>query len=197
MKNKALPKTTKDSAATAVRDLVRALALEGKTPELEGTPERVAKLFRQSILAGYDVDVRALLAAHALRAKSNAMVMLHDVPVSTMCPHHLMPAWGTATVAFQPKGKLLGLGVVADALRALTRRLTLQEECTEAMVEALARTIAPTWALCRMRLVHGCMVTASPTAERVVVETLATRGTVPSDVLTSLRSRARSEGCQP
>jgi len=185
-------KQKRDSAAAAVEELITSLGLARATPELRGTPERVARLFREAITSGYAVDVPALLASHVLRARSRTRVVLHEVPVATMCPHHLMPAWGTVTVGFQPNEKLLGLGVVSDAVHALARRLALQEAITEDIVVAIADAIDPTWVACRMKLVHGCMVVASPTAQQTHVETYASRGDVPAEA-TWARGRARKK----
>jgi GTP cyclohydrolase I len=166
--------------AAGVEALVASLDVAHHTSELKGTPARVERLYRERLTAGYAVDVRLMLAQAALRSRARAVVALHDLPVATTCPHHLMPAWGSATVAFQPDGKLLGIGVVAEAVRALAQRLVLQEELSESIVEAISRAISPTWVTCRLRMVHGCMVASSPTAEQIVVETSALRGRVPT-----------------
>ncbi|MFS8066531.1 MAG: GTP cyclohydrolase I, partial [Byssovorax sp.] len=87
------------AAARAIEDFLRAL---GHAPEgeLAGTGERVADAWADDLLDGASVDAGALLREGALDidAKGTGLVLVRDLTVTTMCPHHLLPAHGTATV---------------------------------------------------------------------------------------------------
>src|SRR5262249_44027249 len=92
-----------DAAARAIDAFLRALGRDPEhEPELAGTGARVARAFAEELLEGYTVDVDALLV-HNVLAGGTEVVVARDLPVATTCPHHLMPAIGTATVAFAPE----------------------------------------------------------------------------------------------
>ena len=142
-----------------------------------GTGARVADAFVDELCSGYAVDTRALLEANVIDAGSGASVVIaRDIPVETVCPHHLMVASGLATVAFAPRARLIGIGVVARLVMAHARRLRLQEEIGEAVAAELAAAIEPAWVGCRLVLSHGCMTARGGRAHGARVESVATRG---------------------
>jgi len=161
------------AAAAAIEAFLRALGRN--EPELEGTGARVAQMFADDLCAGYDVDPRELIAKSTLHAEASTLVVVRDLHIVTTCPHHLLPSIGTATVAFQANGRLLGLGTVAAVVDAHARRLALQEQLGEAIVADLDHGLAPAWVGCRIVLTHGCMVARGERAVGTTVETVALR----------------------
>jgi GTP cyclohydrolase I len=166
----------RDAAARAIEAFLRALDRDpGREPELEGTGARVAVAWADELLAGYAVDVDTLVAQSVIAAKGD-LVIVRDVPVSTICPHHLTASTGSATVAFAPSERLLGLGTVARLVDAYARRLALQERIGQDVVAAIDRHLQPRWAACRIVLEHGCMTLRGARAHGSRVETVATAG---------------------
>ena len=161
------------AAATAIEAFLRALGRS--EPELADTGARVAQMFADDLCAGYAVDTRELVAKSTLAAEASTLVVVRDLHIVTTCPHHLLPSIGTATVAFQASGRLLGLGSVAALVDAHARRLALQEQLGEAIVGDLDAGLAPTWVGCRIVLTHGCMVARGERAVGTTVETVALR----------------------
>jgi GTP cyclohydrolase I len=168
----------RDAAAAAITAFLRAI---GRDPDIEpalaGTGARVADAFVDDLCAGYAVDARALLA-HEVIDGGTDLVVVRGLAVATTCPHHLMPAIGTAAVAFAPRGRVVGIGAVGRAVDAFARRLTLQEEIGEAVVDAIADALAPAWVGCRLVLTHSCMTARGERRHGARVETLALRGEV-------------------
>lgn len=162
------------AAAAAIDAFLRALGLE--SPDTAGTGERVAGMFAEDLCAGRDVDTRALVSESVLAVAKPSVVAVRDIAVVTTCPHHLLPAVGRATVAFKATTKLIGLGTVAALVDAHARRLALQENIGEAIVEDLAAVLAPEWVACRLVLTHGCMIARGERAHGTSVETIAGRG---------------------
>jgi GTP cyclohydrolase IA len=166
----------REAAARAIEAFLRALGRDPSSePELVGTGERVARAWAEELLEGYAVDVDALLAGNVL-AGTSQLVVVRDLPVATMCPHHLMPSTGAATVAFAPGERLVGLGTVARVVDAFARRLALQEQLGEHVVGALQRHLRPRWAACRIVLSHACMTARGERTHGARVETVATSG---------------------
>jgi GTP cyclohydrolase I len=166
----------REAAARAIEAFLRALGRDPeRDPELAGTGARVARAWADELLAGYAVDTDAFLAENVL-AGTTGLVVVRDLPVATMCPHHLMPSTGEATVAFAPTDRLVGVGAVARLVDAFARRLALQEHIGEEVAGALERHLRPRWAACRIVLSHACMTARGERTHGARVETVATRG---------------------
>jgi GTP cyclohydrolase I len=166
----------REAAARAIEAFLRALGRDPeREPELAGTGERVATAFADELLAGYGVDIDALLS-HNVLAGTSELVIVRDLPLATTCPHHLIPSTGVATVAFAPDEHLVGVGTIARLVDAFARRLALQEQVGERVVAALQKHLAPRWAACRIVLSHGCMTVRGERSHGARVETLALAG---------------------
>src|SRR6187549_571450 len=114
------------AAAAAIDAFLRAIGRD--EPDVQGTGARVADMFVDELCAGYEVDARALVEEAAMDASAPVLVAVRDVALVTMCPHHLLPALGSATVAFKATRRIVGVGTVAAVVQAFARRLTLQEQ---------------------------------------------------------------------
>lgn len=170
-------------AAQAIETFLRAIGRDpGAEPDLQGTGPRVADAFIDELCAGYAVDTRALLAAHVIDSPSPSLVVLRDIPVVTTCPHHLLPAVGSADVAVQAKSRIIGIGAIGELVDAHARRLTLQEHIGERVVADLDAVLAPSWVACRILLSHGCMIARGSRPIGTKVETIALRNVDPATV---------------
>ncbi len=145
-----------ERAAAAVDELLRALAVPLDDPELEGTGARVAQALAEDLLAGYRQDAAEILRG-ATHSAAPGLVVLRQLPVTTMCPHHLMPAFGEADIAYLPGGKVVGFGAVGDLLDCFSRRLALQEDLGRVVAEALVRHLDARAACCVLKLTPTCM----------------------------------------
>lgn len=164
------------AAANAIDAFLSALGRDSQVEtELAGTGARVADAYGE-LISGYAVDTKSLLAASVLPTKSANLIIVRDVPLVTTCPHHLLPATGTATIAFQARERIVGLGTLAELVDAHARRLTLQERIGEGVVADLDKILEPEWCGCRIVLAHGCMIARGERAIGSRVETVAVRG---------------------
>ena len=148
------------AAEAAIADFLRALGHDPATePELRQTPARVVGAFADELLAGYAVDLRALVEGGSTDAPASVagLVALRDLSVATVCPHHLMPGLGRADVVYKPGSRVLGLGTIARVVEACSRRLALQETIAEDVVKAFLEHAGARGAYCEVTLVHGCL----------------------------------------
>src|SRR5581483_4911665 len=131
----------REAAARAIEAFLRAL---GHAPvgELEGTGERVADAWADDLLEGEAIDPAELLREGSIpMAGAPGLVVLRDLDVATMCPHHLLPAHGSATVAYLPAERVAGIGTIAHVVDAFARRLTLQETIGAHVADALVHEL--------------------------------------------------------
>ena len=166
------------AAARAIEDFLRALGHEPEG-ELAGTGARVADAWADDLLEGEAIDAAALLREGALEldAEGSGLVLVRDLAVTTMCPHHLLPAHGMATVAYLPGARVAGIGTIARVVDVLAHRLTLQERISDDVVALLVHELGARGALCRLALTHSCLIARGERKTGSIVETLAVAGT--------------------
>ncbi len=170
----------KQKAEQAIAAFLRALGHDpAVTPELSRTPALVTEAFERELLAGYSIDVPALLAAESGKLRPEdprGAVVLRNVQVATLCPHHLLPGLGTATVAYIPGDRVVGIGALARTVEAFARRLTLQETIGLAVVQALVDHAGARGAYCRLELSHACLSARGARQAEATLVTVARAG---------------------
>jgi GTP cyclohydrolase IA len=164
---------------TAIAAFLRALGHAPESdPELAGTPARVAEAWASELVDGYDVDAGALLLGESSPAPPEPLgiVCVKGLSVSTMCPHHLLPARGTAVVAYLPGLRVAGLGTLARLVDVFAHRLTFQETVTAQVAAALVEHLGARGAACKLSLDHGCLASRGERQDQALVETLSMAG---------------------
>ncbi|HEV3203643.1 MAG TPA: GTP cyclohydrolase I, partial [Gemmataceae bacterium] len=91
----------------AVREILLAVGEDPNREGLRDTPERMARMYAE-MFAGLGRDPRELLQK-TFTQKYDEMVLVKNIGFESMCEHHLLPFYGTAHVAYLPKGKIIGL----------------------------------------------------------------------------------------
>lgn len=124
---------------------------------LQDTPSRFAKAWEEWT-AGYNVDIPGLLKVFEDGAEGyDEMVIVKNIPIYSKCEHHLADIFGTATIAYIPNGKVVGLSKLSRLADAFARRLQVQERLTVQIVDALMQHLEPKGAACIIRARHMCM----------------------------------------
>jgi len=141
-------------------NIVRLLQYIGEDPKRGGlldTPKRVAKAWAHWS-SGYGVDIPALLKTFEDGADGcDEMVVVKDIPFYTHCEHHMAPFFGTATIAYIPDGKIVGLSKLPRVVNAFARRLQVQERLTNQIADALQEHLQPKGVGVVIRARHLCM----------------------------------------
>jgi GTP cyclohydrolase I len=143
---------------------------------LRETPTRVARMWEE-ITAGLRSD-----PADALRVVfeegHDEMVMVRDIPLYSVCEHHLIPFVGKAHVAYVPneRGQLTGLSKLARLVDGLARQLQVQERLTAEIADQLMRHLDPRGALVVIEAEHLCMSMRGVRKPGAVTVTSAVRG---------------------
>ncbi len=173
-----------DPAASPVLALLGALGAPLDDPELARTPERVAALWRDNLLAGQGVDPAELLA-DPIPDAGGAVITLTGLPFHCVCPHHLLPTYGVVHLAYEPDGAIVGFGAIERLVHALSRRLTLQETFTAALVDALMTHLGARGAAVAVEATHLCLILQGREPRTARVHTRLARGTLQgrSDIL--------------
>lgn len=163
------------------------LAGVGDDPAREGlreTPRRVAEMFEE-ILAGIGRDAAPLLTVIP-GAGFDEMIMVKDIPLASLCEHHLLPFIGKAHVAYVPnrEGRITGLSKLARVVDTLAKRLQVQERLTTEIADALDAQLAPRGVFVMLEAEHLCMTMRGVKAPGALTVTSAVRGLFRTDART-------------
>jgi GTP cyclohydrolase I len=143
--------------AAALRQLLEASGLDITHSDLVGSPDRVAKLWIESFLSGYAAEPSRILGDPVVGEGETELVVIRDIPCHGLCPHHLLPWTGTATVAYLPRAKLVGFGRLAELVHCYTRRPTLQERAANDIADALIEHLDARGSACVITGAHNCL----------------------------------------
>jgi GTP cyclohydrolase I len=172
--------------------LASGAALDGETRD---TPERVARAWAEDFLGGYASDPVALLRSSLVRApRPGELVVASQLEFHAMCPHHLLPYKGSASVGYVARRDLVGFGKIAAALEALAHRLILQEELAHQLCGAVATALQPEGVGVVISAEHGCMQVRGPRQRRSRITVEAWSGRFEEDRELRASVARRAEG---
>jgi GTP cyclohydrolase I len=143
-----------DPVATerAVVDLLRALGKDPEGPHLAETPRRVAAAYAELLTAGqFD------LTTFPNDEGYNELVLATDIPVQSLCEHHLLPFSGVAHIGYLPGDRILGLSKFARVLDLFARDLQAQERLTQQVADWLQENLSPRGLGVVIEAEHLCM----------------------------------------
>ena len=173
----------KQRIENAVRELLCAV---GEDPSREGlleTPRRVADMYAE-IFGGMSEDPREHLKFFD-ESDNDELVVVRDIPLYSMCEHHLLPFIGRAHIAYIPSdGKVIGLSKLARITNCFSRRPQLQERLTAQIADFLYENLSPMGLAVVIEAEHLCMTMRGARASGAVTQTSALRGTMKSDFRT-------------
>ena len=139
-----------------IRELLEKL---GEDPDREGllrTPERVKESF-EFLTEGYRQDPRKLIQNSVFSDKHEEMVLVRDIPIYSLCEHHLLPFFGKAHVGYIPNEKIVGISKIARMVDLFARRLQVQERMTNQIADTLMQTLKPRGVAVVIDAEHLCM----------------------------------------
>jgi GTP cyclohydrolase I len=159
----------------------------GDDPDRDGvrdTPGRVADMY-QEIFAGIGVDAEEVVT-EIPGADFDEMIMVKDIPLYSVCEHHLLPWIGRAHVAYIPnkEGKITGLSKVARVVDTCAKRLQVQERLTTQIADAIDHALAPRGVFVVIEAEHLCMTMRGIKKPGSKTVTSAVRGLFRADART-------------
>lgn len=167
----------------AVRELLSAI---GEDPDREGlveTPRRVANMYAE-IFSGLETDPSQFLKVFD-ENDNDEMVIVRDIPLYSMCEHHLLPFTGKAHIAYIPaNGKVIGLSKLARIVDCFARRPQLQERLTAQIADFLYEKLEAKGVAVIIEAEHLCMTMRGIRAAGAKTKTSALRGVLRSDART-------------
>lgn len=156
-RGESLPGFDLEKARAAVAALLEAMGQDLDREGMAETPRRVAEMYAE-IFSGVGVDPATVIDV-VFEEGHDEMVMVRDIPLYSVCEHHLMPFLGKAHVAYIPNedGRITGLSKLARLVDTFARRPQVQERLTTQIAETLEAALEPQGVLVVIEAEHLCM----------------------------------------
>jgi GTP cyclohydrolase I len=158
----------------AVREILIAIGENPDRAGVLGTPERVADAY-EYLFAGLGEDPTRHLEI-GFMDDARDMVLVRDIPLASLCEHHLLPFIGKAHVAYAPRGRVVGLSKLARLIEGYARRPQLQEQLTAQIADALYEDLGSQGSMVVIEAEHLCMTMRGVQKPGSTTVTLAARG---------------------
>jgi GTP cyclohydrolase I len=173
-----------------VRLILEGIGEDAERPGLRETPERVARMYRE-VFAGIGQDASQLVTV-VEGTDHDEMIMVRDIPLFSICEHHLIPFSGKAHVAYIPNKaqQITGLSKVARVVDLLSKRPQVQERLTTQIAEAMDTALEPRGVFVVIEAEHFCMTMRGIKKPGAQTVTSAVRGLFRTD------ARTRQEAMQ-
>ncbi len=139
----------------AVKTILQAVGEDPDRPGLKETPRRVAHMYMEMFAGLHSEPERHLKVTFP--ETYDEMVLVKDIPFTSMCEHHLLPFSGVAHVAYIPDGKVTGLSKLARVVEEVARRPQVQERMTQQIAELIEGHLNTTGVAVVISAEHSCM----------------------------------------
>ena len=167
----------------AVREILEAIGENPKRKDLLDTPKRVAEMYEE-IFSGIEKEPAGELEV-VLDQKYEEIILLKNIPLYSVCEHHLLPFIGKAHIAYIPgQGRVTGLSKIARVADMLARRLQVQERLTTQIAEIIMAKLRPLGVMVVIEAEHPCMSMRGVQKPGTITVTSAVRGIFKKNVKT-------------
>lgn len=139
----------------AVRTILQSVGEDPDRPGLVETPRRVASMYAE-MFSGLDLDPGRHLEV-TFPEEYDEMVLVRDIPFTSMCEHHLLPFTGVAHVAYVPNGEVTGLSKLARVVEEVSRRPQVQERMTQTVADLIEEKLRTRGVAVVCSAEHSCM----------------------------------------
>lgn len=183
----------------AIKEHVRGiLAALGDNPDREGlkeTPDRVARMYEE-VFEGmnYSNHEIAEMFHKTFEDKmdftnaSQDMVLVKDIEIFSYCEHHLALMYDMmVTVAYLPKGKVIGLSKIARIADMVGKRLQLQERIGSDIAQILQEILGSEDVAVVIEGTHSCMTARGIKKGTAATKTYTLRGAFREDKFLQMR----------
>jgi GTP cyclohydrolase I len=170
------PEFDREIVERAVREILKAIGEDPDRDGLKRTPHRVASMYAE-IFEGLGRDPTEVIDV-VFDVGHDEMIMVREIPLASVCEHHLVPFIGKAHVAYIPNesGEITGLSKIARVVDLLSKRPQVQERLTTQIADAIERALDPRGVLVVIEAEHFCMTMRGIKAPGTQTVTSAVRG---------------------
>jgi GTP cyclohydrolase I len=169
----------------------------GEDPTREGlldTPRRVADMYAE-IFAGLEQDAGQHFCV-TFNEGHQEMVLVRDIPLYSMCEHHLVPFMGRVHVGYVPgkEGRICGLSKLARVVDVFAKRPQVQERMTSQIADTIVEHLEPAGVIVVIEAEHLCMSMRGVQKPGAITTTSAVRGILERNAATRAEALSLIKG---
>jgi len=160
MKPNAFDKSNKEKIELIkhnVHEIMEILGLDMEDDSLQGTPNRVAKMFVNEIFSGLDPANKPNASSFENKYKYGEMLVEKNIVLYSTCEHHLLPIVGRAHIAYISSGRVVGLSKMNRIVDYYAKRPQVQERLTMQIVQELQQALGTEDVACIIDAKHLCV----------------------------------------
>jgi GTP cyclohydrolase I len=165
--------TKTDRLERIVSDLMTELGLDITDQHFEGTPARVARLYRE-LTRGSRLDPVKILKT--FDSKHSELIVVSDINFYSLCPHHLLIYRGKMHFGYVPDGKIVGLSKIPRLIQAMASRPIVQEDLVSEIADTFMSVVKPLGCVARATGRHDCVAVRGVKCHEAQMTTVALRG---------------------
>ena len=166
-----IPDVDEEAAIDHARGFLNAVGVRCDSPGTVDTPRRMAEAYL-ALLSSEEFDMTTFPNAEGY----DELVIVKDIPVQSVCEHHVLPFTGVAHVGYLPGDRILGLSKFARVVEMFARRPQVQERLTVQIADWLVDSLAPRGVGVVIEAEHLCMTLRGVQAAGTSTSTSALRG---------------------
>lgn len=171
----------KERIEKIVKELLIAIGEDVDREGLAETPKRVSNMYEE-IFSGINEDPKKYLKIFVEKDNSDELVIARDIPMYSVCEHHMLPFIGFAHIAYIPKnGRILGLSKFVRIVSCFAKRLQVQERLTNQIADFLYENLKPYGLAVIIEAEHLCMTMRGVRSAGSKTQTSALRGIMKTD----------------
>lgn len=151
----------------------------GEKPDKEHlaqTPERVTRTLLNELFVGVKQDPSKILSRAFSEEEYDQMITVSDMEFVSFCMHHILPFVGRVHFGYIPDGRIVGLSKIPRLVKALSRRLQVQERLSEEIVDTFMECIRPQGCGVVIEALHMCMLVRGIEQKCAITRTTSLRG---------------------
>ncbi|WP_375055043.1 GTP cyclohydrolase I FolE [Zobellella sp. DQSA1] len=138
-------------------EMMDVLGLDLTDDSLAETPARIAKMYVREIFSGLDYAHFPKITLIDNKMKVDEMVQVRDITLTSTCEHHFVTIDGSATVAYIPRGKVIGLSKINRIVQFFARRPQVQERLNQQVLVALQTLLESEDVAVSITATHYCV----------------------------------------
>jgi len=165
--------TKTDRLERIVSDLITELGLDITDQHFEGTPARVARLYRE-LTRGSRLDPVKILKT--FDSKHSELIVVSEINFYSLCPHHLLIYRGKMHFGYVPDGKIAGLSKIPRLIQAMASRPIVQEDLVSEIADTFMSVVKPLGCVARATGRHDCVAVRGVKCHEAQMTTVALRG---------------------
>ena len=165
--------TKTDRLESIIGDLMTELGLDLTDQHFEGTPARVARLYRE-LTRGFRVDTATILKT--FDSRHSELIVVSDINFYSLCPHHLLIYRGKMHFGYVPDGKIVGLSKIPRLIQIMASRPIVQEDLVSEIADTFMSVVKPLGCVARATGRHDCVAVRGVKCHEAQMTTVALRG---------------------